>query len=141
MIVRRLLFFIAAFILFYFVAPRSSFGQCTQPPTVTITYSWAPKAYVGITINSVPSGPVSTAISNWNAGLLGWHCSPILFPLWTGGPDLSEKTFVHVRTGERISLWHFPGKYREAEGAPPCFLRPGKKIERPINDSLPGSAA
>jgi hypothetical protein len=60
-----------------FTAPASF--ACSQPPTLTITYSWPPSSYVGFTFNSVPSGPASTAITNWNAAFAQVHCSPVLF--------------------------------------------------------------
>jgi hypothetical protein len=67
------------------VLPTSSFA-CSQPPNLTKTYSWPPSAYVGFTFNSVPSGPASTAIANWNAALPPYAvpCAPILFQGYIG---------------------------------------------------------
>lgn len=52
---------------------------CSTPPTLTITYSWPPSAQVGVVNSTVPSAAVSTALSNWNNGLLAYCNSPTLF--------------------------------------------------------------
>jgi hypothetical protein len=44
-------------------------SACSTPPTVTITYSWAPSSTVYVQTNNVPSGPVNTALTNWNNGI------------------------------------------------------------------------
>ena len=81
----RLLFFGAMALVFLGLSASPSLG-CHQPPPLTITYSWAPQALVGITTNGVPSGPVSTAIGNWNAAL-SFNCSPVLFLGYCWRPD------------------------------------------------------
>src|SRR5580658_7325059 len=42
-----------------------------------------------------------------------------------GWPGLGKLVFVGIRIAERISLRHFSGKYRDAEGAPGSFFEPG----------------
>jgi hypothetical protein len=74
-------------ILFFVIASSwlaapSTFAQCVLGPgpgTVTITYSWPPLSSVGFIFNSVPSGPMSTAIANWNSQLAAAPCGPTLF--------------------------------------------------------------
>jgi len=45
--------------------------------------------------------------------------------LLAGGPGLEKILFVDMGIEERISLRHFSGKYRVAEGAPGSFFEPG----------------
>jgi hypothetical protein len=47
----------------------SSFAACSQPPTTTKLESWPPNLLVGIIVNNVPGGPVSTAYTNLNKAM------------------------------------------------------------------------
>jgi hypothetical protein len=53
---------------------------CTPPPVrQSIGFTWAPNDKVSMIENNVPSGPFSTALSNWNAGFLPYCNSPTLY--------------------------------------------------------------
>jgi len=58
----------------------SSFAACSQPPTTAKLESWPPNLLVGIIVNNVPGGPVSTAYTNWNKAMATpvAVCSPTL---------------------------------------------------------------
>jgi hypothetical protein len=53
--------------------------------------------------------------------LAGW----LLCFTAAGGPGLERLLFVDMGIVERISLRHFWGNYRGAEGAPGSLLEPG----------------
>lgn len=59
------------------IAPAAP--ACSTPSTLTISYTWAPSAQVGVVNTGVPSTGVSQALSNWNAGLLAYCYSPTLY--------------------------------------------------------------
>jgi len=65
-----------AFVSCAVVTPHSF--ACSTPPRLTITYSWPANFTVGVNSNNVPSGPVSTAMYNWNTGLSAACYAPIL---------------------------------------------------------------
>ena len=52
-----------------------SLAQCTQPPGSNIILSWEPNALVQVNNGGVPSGPLSTALGNWNNGLISAFCN------------------------------------------------------------------
>src|SRR5216683_1594905 len=75
---RAILLLTGAVVVFCVTAP-SSFA-CTQPGTLTIGYTWPANSYVGLLNNNVPSGPVATAVSNWNGALAAASggCAPVI---------------------------------------------------------------
>jgi hypothetical protein len=55
------------------------------PPTLSITYSWAPGSQVVYTNNGVPDTAVNAAIANWNSGLSFYaSCAHVTLSRTTG---------------------------------------------------------
>lgn len=51
---------------------------CTQPGTLTITFSWPAGSHIIVANNGVPSAAVDTALQNWNASLAANTCGSSL---------------------------------------------------------------
>jgi hypothetical protein len=66
----------------------------------------------------------TTVVDERDAGGEGGGTDRIYLRL-AGGPGSGKLIFVVIRILERISLRHFSGKYRDAEGAPGSFFEPG----------------
>jgi hypothetical protein len=62
------------------VTAAPSSVACSQPGTLTISYTWGANKYVGLLNNNVPSSPVGTAVTNWNNALAtaSGGCAPII---------------------------------------------------------------
>ncbi len=85
-----------AFVLVSCVAVPSSSASCSSPGTTTLLESWPANDLVGIINNSVPSGSVSTASTNWNAALIGQSdCTPI-FETGAGFPGTITMNFASI---------------------------------------------
>jgi hypothetical protein len=69
------------------VEVSSATATCSTPPTLTITYSWAPSSTIYVQTNGVPSAPVNTALANWDNGIAstGLICFGPWFTTSSGG--------------------------------------------------------
>src|SRR5205823_7966483 len=85
----RFLLSMVAGVLFLCVATPVSLA-CSQPQTITITYTWPPSVLVDVHQGNVPGSPLTTAVNNWNNGLYAnFDCNPS-FALGSGtaGEDI-----------------------------------------------------
>jgi len=86
---RQILFLMVVVVFVCCVAAPTSFG-CSQPGTTTQVETWPANAAVGIIGvpgQFVPSGPLGTAIANWNIALTGASsCTPIF---QSGGTNIT----------------------------------------------------
>lgn len=80
-------------------APAGTFA-CSTPPTLTITYSWpgwtGGTDDVNVIPGNVPGGPVSTAISNWNNGLLAFCYPPFLQESTVGATGTINMSYASI---------------------------------------------
>lgn len=80
-------------------APAGTFA-CSTPPTLTITYSWpgwtGGTDDVNVIPGNVPGGPVSTAISNWNNGLLAFCYPPFLQESTVGSTGTINMSYASI---------------------------------------------
>jgi len=81
-------------------------------------------------LGMIPLGSAQSAIplSNVVLNYLGKRPTPRNVLRRAGGPARKGFLFVDMGIEERISLRHFSGKYRVAEGAPGSFLEPGSWV-------------
>ena len=104
----RVLFVMLAVGFVSSVAAPDSYGQCSTPPTWPIADSWPAGYAVGIINNNVPSGPVSTAMANWNNA---WPSTACLFPILASGPSNVEIDMTYASLPPT------------AQCSPPCVRR------------------
>jgi hypothetical protein len=90
-----LLSLVLALLVSCVLAPASY--ACSQPPVLTITYTWPPNLLVGIIVNNVPNGTVSTAYTNWNIAMATpvAICSPT-FVLSSGEPGTIKMSYAPI---------------------------------------------
>lgn len=77
------------------IVSRVSVAQCSSPNPSNIILTWEPAALVQVNNGGVPSSPLSTALTNWNDGMISEFCNNPFLGATSGATATANISYVN----------------------------------------------